>query len=78
MIKISIYKKDIMILNIYAPNKKDSKYKKQNLTNLGKKIRQTHNYSWKLQHTTLSKHKQAENQQGYRRAKQHNQPTISN
>lgn len=76
MIKISILKKGIMILNVYAPNKIQNTRSK--IWQIWKKSKLTHNYSWKLQHTTLSKQQQTENQQGYREAEQHNRPTKSN
>lgn len=45
MIKGSIHYEDIIILNIYAPNNRDSKCMKQNLIDFQGQIR---NYSWRF------------------------------
>ena len=50
-IKSSICQEDKAILNVYTPNNRISKYVKQTLKGLK---RQSHSYSWRRQHSSLS------------------------
>ena len=51
---IKLYNEDIAMVNVYTPNNRVAKFVKQKLTELKGENNQIHNYSWKLQHLSVS------------------------
>lgn len=55
MIKVSIHQENIMVLNVYTSNNSlKIEAVKSDIGGEEKKIRQIHNYGWKVQHPFLS------------------------